>query len=110
MNRVHPRISIGDQSSCQRGTEDLLVVHACKIPCHQYIVGYTKTLPKDHPYYLSYRDPWDLYLNLIDPPMPLFMEESFRIFLDAVDWWKGEILIHCNEGLSRAPSLALLAM
>jgi predicted protein tyrosine phosphatase len=52
-------------------------------------------------------------MNLIDPPVPLFMRESFEAFFRfACRFWDGgaNILIHCNKGESRAPSLALLLL
>jgi protein-tyrosine phosphatase len=51
-----------------------------------------------------------LYLNLIDPPQPLFMMDSFSEFLVFADREIAErhVLIHCNQGESRAPSLTVL--
>jgi hypothetical protein len=110
MIEVFPKLYVGDQGSCRHDDPNLFVVHACKSPCHQTAVGYSGSLPKDSPYYLDFYTGSDLYLNLIDPPVPLFMPASFRTFLHHVVTRKGNILIHCNEGLSRAPSLALLYM
>jgi len=48
---------------------------------------------------------------MIDPPEPLFMMPIFTEFLKfAKDKWDSgkKLLIHCNRGESRAPSLALL--
>jgi protein-tyrosine phosphatase len=53
----------------------------------------------------------NLYLNMIDPSVPLFMPPLFSEFLRfARAQWNGgkHVLIHCNQGESRAPSLALL--
>ena len=53
----------------------------------------------------------DLYLNIIDPPGPLFMPPLFTSFLEFAvrNWEEGKnILIHCNQGESRAPSMGLL--
>lgn len=71
---------------------------------------YTSNLPTQHPHYLSYQDQHHLYLNLIDPPAPLFKRESFNIFFQFMDAQikQRPVLIHCNQGQSRAPSLALL--
>lgn len=111
---VHPGVSVGDLDSCGQAfasAQDLAVVHACKMPCHQMAVGYGGTLPSDHPDYLHKEKGGQLYLNLIDPPVPLFKLESFAIFrrYAAEQHAQGRpLLIHCNLGLSRAPSLALL--
>jgi predicted protein tyrosine phosphatase len=89
----------------------LPVVHACKSPCHQQAVGYRGSLPNSHPNYLVLQRDDDLYLNIIDPPVPLFKAETFERFLAfaRTKYNSGaSLLIHCNQGESRAPSLALL--
>jgi hypothetical protein len=103
---------VGDQSTCAPGYDGFAVVHACKSPRHQRAVDYRGNLPPDDWYYLALETEYDLYLNLIDPPTPLFRVESFRHFRDFavsryVDGHQG-LLIHCNQGQSRAPSLAML--
>ena len=53
----------------------------------------------------------DLFLNIIDPAVPLFMPPLFTAFLEFSNkhWRQGKkLLIHCNQGEPRAPSLALL--
>jgi hypothetical protein len=86
-------------------------VHACKSPCHQRAVGYQGSLKNTHTHYLVMIDGPDLFMNIIDPPVPLFMPASFTSFLSFANeqWLRGrKLLIHCNQGESRAPSLALL--
>jgi hypothetical protein len=111
MVKVHDRLYIGDEATCQFGSAQLAVVHACKSPCHQRAVGYRGSLPPQHPNYLVLRHPHDLYLNIIDPPVPLFRTETFAQFLlfaSEQHGRGGSLLIHCNQGESRAPTLALL--
>jgi hypothetical protein len=108
---VHDRLYIGDEATCRPGSALLAVVHACKSPCHQRSVGYKGSLPPTHPNYLVLRTPYDLYLNIIDPPVPLFKIETFVQFLlfASEHHERGSsVLIHCNQGESRAPTLALL--
>ena len=84
------------------------VLHACKYPCHANATGLP---PLGDSRYLAYRvSDADLTLNMIDPPVPLFSVELFRVALDFLDerLALGPVLIHCNQGLSRAPSLALV--
>ncbi len=105
----------GDGSSCTpMNSQKYAIIHACKEPCHRQAVGYReKSLNSAHPYYLSYEKDNQLFLNLIDPPVPLFKLESFKIFLEFSDRARASgnpILIHCNQGQSRAPSFALLYM
>ncbi len=66
---------------------------------------------KSHPHYLVLDRPNNLYLNMIDPSEPLFMPALFSEFLRFArqHWEDGKnLLIHCNRGDSRVPSLALL--
>lgn len=110
---VSTRLSFGDGSECAHtDAGNLAVVHACKHPCHRQAVGYDNSLPSDHPHYLAIERPNHLYSNLIDPAAPLSMMKSFVTFLDFVDRHidKCNVLIHCNRGESRSPTLALLYM
>lgn len=111
---INERLSFGNESACTHITDGTIaVVHACKEPCHRGAVGYTtRSIPSHHPNYLVLERGHHLYLNLIDPPQPLFMMPSFEAFLKFVDREIAErpVLIHCNQGESRAPSLTLLYM
>lgn len=113
MREVYDRLQVAGDEACGNGRDGLSVVHACKDPCHRRAVGYTgRSLEQDHSHYLILEDDSNLYMNLIDPPTPrLFMADSFHGFLEFASgrYEEGDrLLIHCNEGLSRAPSLALL--
>lgn len=111
MQEIHERIFVANDVSCKCGDSSLAVVHACKSPCHQGAVGYRGNLPSSHPNYLILEDDNNLYLNIIDPPVPLFLPPLFSNFMRFSDqhWKSGKsLLIHCNQGESRAPSLALL--
>jgi hypothetical protein len=111
MVKVHDRLFVGNVTTCRPGSTEFAVVHACKSPCHQQSVGYKGNLPPLHPNYLVLRRPYDLYLNIIDPPVPLFKIEIFVEFLRfASEHYDGggSVLVHCNQGESRAPTLALL--
>lgn len=111
---ITDRLAFGNESDCtDRADGSIAVVHACKEPCHRGAVGYTtRTIPSSHPNYLAMERGHHLYLNLIDPPGPLFMMPSFEAFMRFVDREIAErpVLIHCNQGESRAPSLTLLYM
>lgn len=113
ITNVMDNLSYGDLSACAMQSENTAIVHACKEPCHRAGVCYTtRSLDKNHPHYLSLEQGRHLYLNMIDPPQPLFQAESFTRFFDFVDRYiqTRPVLIHCNKGESRAPSLALLYM
>lgn len=111
MQEIHERVMVTNGQSCRTGNADLAVVHACKIPCHQSAVGYRGKLDNLHPNYLCLEKDNDLFLNIIDPPVPLFKPLLFSKFLNFSNkhWRQGKkLLIHCNQGESRAPSLAML--
>ena len=107
-----PTLSIGDDGDCHVPDANEAVVHAAKRQCYLRAVG--GTVPaKDHPQYLGAEAGAELWLNLIDPPKPLFQKRSFEWFLSFARRWHGSgrrLFIHCNRGESRAPSLALLFM
>jgi len=111
MFQVHPNLFVGSENECfYILREDWAVIHACKSPCHQNAVGYRGNLSPRHPNYLTFEVGNHLFLNMIDPPQPLFKPPLFETALDFIEKHisKRKVLIHCNLGLSRAPSIALL--
>ena len=113
MQKVTGQLFVGSQDDCVPGRPGWSVVHACKVPCHRRALEYRSRLPRDHPGFLAHERGNDLFLNLIDPVRPRFQPEVFHRFLDFASrrLATGDaLLIHCNLGRSRAPSLALLLM
>lgn len=111
MYQISDRLFVGNDSDCLDHGPDWVIVHACKHRCHQNAVGYSGSLPSNHPHYLALGEESDLYLNMIDPPQPLFPDELFTRAMDfmARHYNDGKnVLVHCNQGRSRAPSLVLL--
>lgn len=88
-------------------------VQACKEPCHRKALGYTgRTADVNHPEYLiAYRER-KIILNMIDPPTGKYFENIlFEKSLHFISQHLSEgkkILIHCNQGISRSPSIGLL--
>ncbi|MCE7039237.1 hypothetical protein [Dyadobacter sp. CY312] len=116
MLNVSEGINVGTEHDCRSVVDgNFAVIHACKIPCHCAGVGYTGNLDKDHPEYLVSEKDNHLYLNIIDAAFPLspkFGDPMFRAafrFLEKSSKTK-EVLIHCNQGHSRGPSIALAYM
>lgn len=105
-------IYIGDDTDCfWNNRKGWSVVHACKHPCHRYAVGYKGNLHSNHPSYLIFRRESHLVLNLVDMDRldNRFMHPIIMAFYSFMDEKEGQkILIHCNRGESRAPSLAIL--
>jgi len=112
MREVYKNNFVGDISDCREGVGDWAVIHACKYPCHRNAVGYDKKISSTHPNYLVLRKKQNLYLNIIDPDKPLFMNplfvETLNFCNDYCSTPNMKLLFHCNKGDSRAPSLALL--
>ena len=115
ITQVHDQILIGEDTDCPPGLNiagTKATLHCCKFPCWSCIVG-AKQLPKEHPQYLMCIYPFDLFLNIIDPPVPLFKHETFvaaREFARRHLMRGNKLFIHCNRGESRAPSIAMLIM
>lgn len=89
------------------------VVHACKEPFHRQLLGYTtRGCPKNHPEYLWAERGNRLYLNMVDAPKPeFFAKPMIDKALEYIEQKLNEgykVLVHCNEGFSRSPSLCLL--
>lgn len=101
------RIFTGGSELCPPVVPGLAFVHACKT-CHRRLCGQPRP---DAPDYLYREHDGELFLNIIDPPTPLF---SLALFHHALDWMtvrhgNGEdVIIHCDQGNSRSRSLALL--
>jgi len=106
-------IVFGDENLCPiyGGRFDGARIHAAKDKCHRVACnGYTKIAASD-PEYLTARRGSDLYLNIVDAPVTIFRAELFIAALDFIDdaVAAGQLVaIHCNQGHSRAPSIALL--
>ena len=114
MTEIHPHIFIGtDQECINTNSPDWATIHACKNPCHASAVGYRGSLPSTHPNYLILENSEHLYLNMVDMNnelMPKFTNPIMKSAFAFIDKHIAErkLLIHCNQGLSRSPSIALL--
>lgn len=104
-------IYVGDMDSYMKvqHDNDFKFIQACKTPCHEMAVG--GTVDKSHPeYYVAKRDN-SIILNMVDSESPflfsgVLFDESLDFIYNNKD--KSKILIHCNMGVSRSPSIALL--
>ena len=93
-------------------TSGWFIVHAGKEPFHRQALGYTgRGAPKDHPEYLVAERDGRLALNLVDAPNPAYIpKEAIDAALEAIhkNISQSKVLVHCNQGMSRSPTIALL--
>jgi len=114
MFEIYQNLFIGNEFDCFfDNREDWAVIHACKSPCHQRAVGYRGNLHRKHPNYLILERGKHLFLNIVDMDRPLLHEFAGPIFESALAFIEkyiatNNLLIHCNQGLSRAPSIGLV--
>ena len=116
MIEVHHNLFVGSEAdeALVRGQSGWFVVHACKEPYHRQALGYQgRAAAKDHPEYLIARRPGRLILNLIDANDVNFIPaEIIDTALSEIhqNIASTKILVHCNQGLSRSPTIAFLYM
>jgi len=118
MIEVHPNLFVGDEKDYEFGVarqEGWAIVHACKEPYHRLALGYRgRGAPKHHPEYLVARRGNRLILNIVDVDNPAFFDkEMIDAALDFIAEALAQgsrVLIHCNQGESRSPAMALLYM
>jgi len=116
MIEIYPNLFIGAAEDYEYQVKeqlDWMVVHACKEPYHRRELGYTsRGAPKYHPEYLIARRGNRLILNLVDADDPNYIPKE--IIDAALDFIKNglnesrKILVHCNKGESRSPSIGML--
>ena len=118
MIEVYSRLFVGRQDDYENNVSrkaGWAVVHACKEPYHRQALGYsTAGAPKNHPQYLVARCGNRLMLNMVDAPNPAFfakgMIDQALDFIDQMRADEQNILVHCNQGESRGPTIGLLYM
>lgn len=114
MVQVYDKIYVGSEQECDFNiSDDWAIIHACKHPCHINAVGYKGSLPRSHPNYLIFEKDNHLVMNMVDMEQelnPVFTNpimEKAMMFIEK-HIIKRKILIHCNQGQSRSPSIALI--
>ncbi len=114
MIEIHPKLYVGSETDEQgvRNRSGWFIVHACKEPYHRQALGYTgRAAAKDHPEYLIARRPGRLILNLVDvDDVNYVAAEIVDTALEVIhqNLGSGQVLVHCNQGASRSPTLAML--
>jgi hypothetical protein len=116
MIEVHPGLFVGPQleyESRVRHESGWAVVQACKEPYHRDAVGYTTPMPPEgHPVYFGARRDRRLCLNLLDAPdpadIPAEVMDAAVAFIHEHLIAGGRVFLHCQMGMSRSPSIAML--
>ncbi len=112
MIQIMDNLFIGNDYDCFTCRDGFSVIHACKT-CHQKSIGYRGSLHLSHPNYLVFEQENDLYLNLVDMEQEFLPKYTHPIMKSAIlfiekNISKKPILIHCNHGYSRSPSIGLV--
>lgn len=112
MNGISENLFIGNDADCSTVGSDFAVIHACKT-CHQKGVGYRGNLSPSHPNYLVYENHNNLFLNIVDMDRELLSKFTHPIMKSALNFIRDhikteKILVHCNQGQSRSPSIGLV--
>lgn len=114
MKEIYTNLFIGNDVDCATYVKnsEYSIIHVCKT-CHQRAVGYKGSLPSTHPNYLIYENDTHLFLNMVDMPTEFLPKFTNPILNCAISFIKREIrnkkiLIHCNIGQSRSPSIGLI--
>lgn len=114
MIEVHSNLFVGNETdaSVALKEDDWYIIHACKEPFHRQALGYSgRAAPKNHPEYLIARRNGRLVLNLVDVPDPAYIaKEIMDAAVEAIaeNIPRKKVLVHCNQGMSRSPTIALL--
>ena len=114
MKQIFEGVYVGSQED--EPIEGWATIHAAKNPYHVDAVGYKGKLEPSHPNYLMLRKENDLYLNMIDPPFELLADLTNPMFQESMNFIAQaiiddkNILVRCNKGQSRSPSIILVFM
>jgi predicted protein tyrosine phosphatase len=116
MKEIYKNLWVGSEDDVPKAkAKGFAILSACKDgqTSHRGLLGYTTMgAPKSSPEYLVARRPNHLFLNLIDGEDPKFIPDKL---IDAALNFISEhleknkpVLVHCVEGKSRGPSIAML--
>ena len=118
MIEVYSKLFVGNQSDFDYNVSrrtGWATVHACKEPYHRQALGYTgRGASSNHPEYLVARRGNRLMLNMVDVDNPMFFQkvmiDQALDFISEMHTNENNVLVHCNQGESRGPAVALLYM
>lgn len=111
MIQIYKSLYVGSEHDYWTIPGDWKIVQACKEPYHRKAIGYSGTLSKTHPEYLFALRDNRLILNLVDSQDPAYIlpeiiNKAIEFIHENLD--RHNVLVHCNQGRSRGPSIGLL--
>ncbi len=115
MIEIDKNVFVGNSNDYEwnKHEPDFYFVQACKEPYHRLALGYTgRSVSNNNPEYLFAYRPNRLILNIVDTDSDkyfsnILFEKSLE-FIGKNIKNGHKILIHCNQGVSRSPSIGLL--
>ncbi|MDK2802950.1 MAG: dual specificity protein phosphatase family protein [Oscillospiraceae bacterium] len=114
MVEIYNSVYLGSQDDYEKfikGRDGWMVLQACKYPYHKQAVGYINEIDESHPEYFYAHRENRLILNILDSD---FEENHWDIIISygvnflKENFGKFKLMIHCNYGISRSSSIALL--
>ena len=116
MKEVAAGLWVGNQDAGVAALQDSdwAVVNTSKV-LHARLVGVPANQLRQTPNYLEFEREGLLSFNMVDGPAHLYGllgTPAFVKALDFIDEWRGTrlVLINCDQGMSRSPTVALLYM
>ena len=115
MKNIYSDLWIGSAQDYENDIKyknDWKVVQAAKDPYHRKAVAYLGELAITHPEYLYCIRDRHMILNMIDANNYIYINEKMvdeaLEFINTGLYNNYKVLIHCNQGYSRAPTLGFL--
>lgn len=116
MVEIMQNFYIGNEDDYEKRIKNRLgwnIIHACKEPYHRDLLRYkTQGAPQNNPEYLIAKRQNKLICNLIDTDDPKYVPQeiidTILIFIENSLKENKKVLLHCNQGESRSPSIGLL--
>lgn len=122
MKEVYKNLFVGSLQDYENlyNQQDWYIIQATKTPCHANALGYPQgqAAPKNHPERLIAVRDNKLILNMVDgegydhlsndikQDINSLFEESLAFINKHIA--NNKVLVHCNLGMSRSPSIALM--
>lgn len=107
------KLYVGNQNDLYGLSDDFNIVHAAKEPFHRSLIGFQGSKCPEDKYF--YEDDKRCSLCIIDFPKEFqwgwFPEDMLKSTMEFIDKSLADgknVLIHCNQGMSRAPSIAFM--